>query len=270
MVDKEVMAICKERGVTYLRFSDDMILLASDRGAVAAAFDTYCSAVHRLKLPIHKPALLHPNKGTGKRSFWDAKTKGIYKWADPRETNGHPWIQFLGYQVRYDGAVRVRQSSIDKELSKLPRITGRREASLRPENVSNIRRSPSSIAHSFRMKLISMGVGRRKLGQPLDGPLPKCWAHGFRWLSVKNVTVNNLRALDRQRLTVRAAHRRTGTAAADFSRIRHADLGRFTVDRLMGIFNRLGSRVEVKVRVRRKLAGEPTRTTTFNRALIGA
>jgi predicted XRE-type DNA-binding protein len=60
-----------------------------------------------------------------------------------------------------------------------------------------------------------------------------------------------IKTLDKQRLTVRAAHDRTGFAAADFSRIRNADLGRFTVDRLMSILNRLGSRVEVKVRVRR-------------------
>jgi predicted XRE-type DNA-binding protein len=60
-----------------------------------------------------------------------------------------------------------------------------------------------------------------------------------------------IKALDRERLTVRAAHGRTGIAAGDFSRIRNADLGRFTVDRLMAIINRLGSRVEVKVRVRR-------------------
>ena len=59
-----------------------------------------------------------------------------------------------------------------------------------------------------------------------------------------------IKAVDRERLTVRAAHKRTGIAAADFSRIRNADLGRFTVDRLMAIINRLGSRVEVKVRVR--------------------
>jgi len=39
-------------------------------------------------------------------------------------------------------------------------------------------------------------------------------------------------------------------AAADFSRIRNADLSRFTADRLMSILNRLGSRVEVKVRVK--------------------
>ena len=39
-----------------------------------------------------------------------------------------------------------------------------------------------------------------------------------------------------------------------FSRIRNADLGRFTVDRLMSIINRLGSRVDVRVRVRRARA----------------
>ena len=60
-----------------------------------------------------------------------------------------------------------------------------------------------------------------------------------------------IKALDREGLSVRAAHGRTGIAAADFSRIRNADLGRFTVDRLMSILNRLGSRVEVKVRVHR-------------------
>jgi len=59
-----------------------------------------------------------------------------------------------------------------------------------------------------------------------------------------------IRALDREGLTVRAAHSRTGIAAADFSRIRNADLGRFTVDRLISILNRLGSRIEVRIRVR--------------------
>ncbi|MGH9402116.1 MAG: helix-turn-helix domain-containing protein [Terriglobia bacterium] len=60
-----------------------------------------------------------------------------------------------------------------------------------------------------------------------------------------------IKALDREGLSVRAAQGRTGIAAADFSRIRNADLGRFTVDRLMSIINRLGARVEVKVKVRR-------------------
>ena len=33
--------------------------------------------------------------------------------------------------------------------------------------------------------------------------------------------------------------------------MRNADLGRFTVDRLISVLNRMGSRVEVKVRVHR-------------------
>ena len=81
----------------------------------------------------------------------------------------------------------------------------------------------------------------------------------FRDLGYKNADVEQLKAilaaeiikaLDRDRLTVRAAHDRTGIAAADFSRIRNADLRRFTADRLMSIINRLGSQVEVKIRVR--------------------
>ena len=63
-----------------------------------------------------------------------------------------------------------------------------------------------------------------------------------------------IKALDRDGLSVRKAQALTGIAAADFSRIRNADLGRFTVDRLMSIINRLGSRVEVAVKVRRSTA----------------
>jgi predicted XRE-type DNA-binding protein len=60
-----------------------------------------------------------------------------------------------------------------------------------------------------------------------------------------------IKALDKQRLTVRKAQELTGFAAADFSRIRNADLERFSVERLMKIINGLGSRVEVAVKVRR-------------------
>ena len=60
-----------------------------------------------------------------------------------------------------------------------------------------------------------------------------------------------IQTLDRERLTVRAAQERTEIDAADFSRIRNANLSRFTADRLMGILNRLGERVEVKVKIKK-------------------
>ena len=55
----------------------------------------------------------------------------------------------------------------------------------------------------------------------------------------KSILAARPRTLDRQLLSVRAAHHRTGIAAADFSRIRQADLARFTVDRLISIIYRL-------------------------------
>ncbi len=82
----------------------------------------------------------------------------------------------------------------------------------------------------------------------------------YRDFGKQNADIDQLKALlaaeitktlDREELSVRAAHDRTGFAAADFSRIRNADLGRFTIDRLMTIVNRLGSRIDVAVKVRR-------------------
>ena len=55
--------------------------------------------------------------------------------------------------------------------------------------------------------------------------------------------------LDNRKLTVRAAQEVTGVAAADFSRIRKANLGRFTIDQLMTILANLGQEVEVTVDV---------------------
>jgi predicted XRE-type DNA-binding protein len=86
----------------------------------------------------------------------------------------------------------------------------------------------------------------------------------FRDLGHKNADVEQfkailaaeiIKALDKERISVRGAHDLTGVAAADFSRIRNADLRRFTIDRLMSILGGLGARVEVKVRVRRVSTG---------------
>ena len=60
-----------------------------------------------------------------------------------------------------------------------------------------------------------------------------------------------IKALDRGELSVRKAQALTGIDAGDFSRVRNADFRRISVERLMAMINGLGSRVEVKVKVRR-------------------
>jgi predicted XRE-type DNA-binding protein len=80
----------------------------------------------------------------------------------------------------------------------------------------------------------------------------------FRDLNLPNPELEQLRSilaariigvLDHTGMSVRKAQEATGTAAADFSRIRRANLGRFTVDRLMGILHRLDQEVEISVNV---------------------
>jgi len=83
----------------------------------------------------------------------------------------------------------------------------------------------------------------------------------YRDLNVPDADVRQFKAilaaeiiknLDKKGLSVRKAQSLTGVPAADLSRIRNADLDRFTADRMMMILNKLGSRVEVSVRVKER------------------
>ena len=80
----------------------------------------------------------------------------------------------------------------------------------------------------------------------------------FRDLGYPNADREQLRALlaaniigvlDERKLTVREAQEVTGVTAADFCRIRKANLDRFTIDRLMTILAKLGQEVEIKLDV---------------------
>ena len=66
--------------------------------------------------------------------------------------------------------------------------------------------------------------------------------------------------LDDRGLTVRKAAGLTRFAAADFSRIRNVDLGRFTLDRLMRMLGTLDTGLQVTVHVDRRRAEEAVMT----------
>jgi hypothetical protein len=200
-VDQEMERIKRElkRRFTYMRYCDDMILLASDPRICHIAFQRYCRAVRSLRLPIHDPA---PVRGYSsaylRRKFWKSKSNRPYLWARPIG-KAVSWIQFLGYQVRYDGLIRVRPRSLKKEFAKLRGAADQMLRILDASERSAIRKNKHEIEHRFRMKLISMAVGRRELGPPLEGPLPMCWTNGFRGLTGRKLVSNGLKALDRHR-----------------------------------------------------------------------
>lgn len=63
--------------------------------------------------------------------------------------------------------------------------------------------NPHQIEHCFKMKLISMSVGRRKYWQPLpvcgDDIMRLCWAKGYKGLWQVHFDSSGLKELDRHR-----------------------------------------------------------------------
>lgn len=62
-----------------------------------------------------------------------------------------------------------------------------------------------------------------------------------------NLAAEIIRVLRERELSNVAAAERAGVAETDISRIRNADLNRFTIDRLVRILNRLDRRVDVVI-----------------------
>ena len=80
------------------------------------------------------------------------------------------------------------------------------------------------------------------------------------------VAARIIAVLDERPLTVRKAEEATSFAAADFSRIRNASLGWFTLDRLMKILAALDRRIRVTVHV--CTAAEPGRHGRGRRSVL--
>jgi len=65
-----------------------------------------------------------------------------------------------------------------------------------------------------------------------------------------------IRILDKEKLSVRDAEKITDYNYSDFSRIRNAELSRFTIDKLMKITNAFNRRVSVKISVSKKRSAD--------------
>ena len=188
----------------YLRYCDDMVIISPDRETCRLAFASYQYALARLRLPIHAPAGFDEYT----ESFWSGKSRQTYVWAKPERRSvvrtRVPWIQFVGYQMRYDGMLRVKKKSIQKHKLKILQETSRLLRKLYPEGLAGgaspcIRKTAKQIEHRFRQKLIAMSVGRRDVHHDLSQMMPKCWSSGFKRAHGSVIPLNALKELDRFR-----------------------------------------------------------------------
>jgi hypothetical protein len=198
--DKQVEQIKSEADgeIRYLRYCDDMILLSHCKSDCRTAFKSYLEALEEMKLPYHEPEKVHFYD----KAFWEFKSKQPYRWTGKKFFGCVPWIQFVGYQVRYDGLVRVKKKSVKKQLDTLKLATDELKFGLlrnRPRDPHAIQSSRNQAVQSLRHKLTAQGVGRIKLHRPRNGPMPKCWADGYKALNRKPFIPTFLKKLDRER-----------------------------------------------------------------------
>ncbi len=196
--DKALARVAKPSNgaFTYLRYCDDMILLATTRRLCRAAFDAYGAAVSGLRLPIHHPLDVKQYDS----QFFSRKSNYPYHWSTQGSCSDVPWIQFVGYQLRRDGLLRVRKKSIDKHVRHLRELTDELIRILdQGAHTGALRRSAQQIRFRFQQKLISISVGRIQRGEQRKGPMPMCWAAGFRMLAGRAFADANIKYLDRFR-----------------------------------------------------------------------
>lgn len=187
----------------YLRYCDDVIFVSASHEITRRAFEVYLEQLEELRLPVHRKVALPAYEGVAKREYWTTKTKAPFAWGIDVGAGQIPWIGFLGYELRRDGLLRIRASSIHKQKQKVVGIVGRAVRMLDQVSGAKSTRSLRVSAQSFfarvRGKMIAAAVGRVKIGGDQKAPLPCTFAAGFRALAGCWFPPRMFRDLDRHR-----------------------------------------------------------------------
>lgn len=194
-VDRAVLSGGDE-DLFYARFCDDMIIVHPNRRKCEEALDRYLNAMRLLKLPIHKLC----KKPRYSASYFTEKSKGPVAW---KRTSvgllGTNWVNFLGHQIRYDGAVRVRKETIKKHQE---RLMIEKEELLRnlkkAKGQYRVGNDWKDLFKAFQLRIVAMGVGR--VDHNVKANSSRCWLSVFRKnLDSRGPAVSQMRNLDRTR-----------------------------------------------------------------------
>jgi hypothetical protein len=186
----------------YARYCDDMVVAATNAADCEKLLSAYTTHLAAIRLPVHNPS---PPGHSYDRGHWDPtiKSRAPYRWDQTSAAPGAvPWVAFLGYQVRYDGRLRVRPSSIAKELQKQTKVVDLVLNTVGPKRLKASTPIPTlrhnRILFRLRQKLVSMSCGKVD-HRDQSRPNTMCWVFGFRGLEGKPVFRLQLRQLDRGR-----------------------------------------------------------------------
>ena len=105
----------------FNRFGDDILLMHATEEGCRRLFEAYKASLTAHKLIYHDEKTIGDNYKDGRLTradYWNEKTKAPFLWG-PGEGNAAEWIGFVGYEIRYDGEVRLRKSTLKKQFNKI-------------------------------------------------------------------------------------------------------------------------------------------------------
>lgn len=166
----------------YFRYCDDIILLSNNKKRITKLFSMYMKGVAGKQLYYHKPISVDYSS-----KWYDVKSKAPYSWSIR-----YPYISFLGYQIKYNGEVRIRKKSIEKEKTQQKEFIDRAikvytEAAHTPKR------------RKFLIKIKSK-LFKRIIGLSYSDFNKKktfAWSTGFKVLRTNNFNTTQIKELDR-------------------------------------------------------------------------
>ena len=187
--DNKVLENGIDPDLLYIRFCDDIIIMHTDEEKCIDYYKKYDHALREIKLFPHTPELKEIKYS---RAWWEEKTKKCYLWSNKKV----PWVGFVGYEINRSGDIRVRKSSLKKEIQK-QRDWVKKVISVIKNNTPN--NSTDAIEKSVRSKLLGMSVGKCKIHNFDDMIHDMCWVNGFELLNDNQFVRVQLKRLDKSR-----------------------------------------------------------------------
>ena len=176
-VDKAILQL-NDKELFYARYCDDLIIVHSSREKCHATLGVCIEKLRQLKLPVHE-IVQAPQYGA---EFYELKSKGPYEWNNPNVRPSIPWVPFLGYNIRFDGNVRIRKETIGKHVDSL-----RTDVTRFISTLCNVKLkagiSINDAVAGFMGKMIRKSIGNIYAGSSYE--LGYCWMTVFQnvWLS---------------------------------------------------------------------------------------
>ena len=157
-------------------------------------------ALRKLRLIPHPPKTFDVSDA----AYWQAKSIAPTPWAPRGE--GREWFGSLGYEIKFDGEVRIRRETIQRHKDHLRKMAARREA----EFDERLAACGSGAARFFVTHAAGSVAGlERALVRACVRPAARCWVNCFPLAVFGGKDLEEqARALDRFRRVLLSRYRR--------------------------------------------------------------